>query len=309
MLEGIVAAHPRHVKQLPASPRSLVAVDGPRPGEVGIVIGGGSGRKPSFLGFVGKGLADAGRQSATYSPRRRRSPPFRRGDGRQRRRGRAVRVWQLRGRRMNFDMASEMLAGLDGIEVRTVLTTDDIASARSASSGAASPATSSSSRRRARRPTACCAAGRRSSASPATPTPAPIRSASRSAPARCRRRGGRISRSRRARWRSAWACTASPECSASLCAPPTPWLTRSWTRIFHEMDAKPGDRVAVLVNSLGATPLMELYILHRRVAQRVAAAGLETAFLAGWSGLTAPRWRWPAPRSRSCTSMTSCNRC
>ncbi len=45
--------------------------------------------------------------------------------------------------------------------------------------------------------------------------------------------------------------------------------------IFFEMDAKPGDRVAVLVNSLGSTPLMELYILHRRVAQRIAAAGLK----------------------------------
>ena len=31
-----------------------------------------------------------------------------------------------------------------------------------------------------------------------------------------------------------------------------------------------GDRVAVLVNSLGSTPLMELYIMHRRVARRLA---------------------------------------
>jgi dihydroxyacetone kinase-like protein len=44
--------------------------------------------------------------------------------------------------------------------------------------------------------------------------------------------------------------------------------------IFSEMDAKPGDRVAALVNSLGSTPLMELYILHRRVAKRIAGAGL-----------------------------------
>jgi phosphoenolpyruvate---glycerone phosphotransferase subunit DhaK len=45
--------------------------------------------------------------------------------------------------------------------------------------------------------------------------------------------------------------------------------------ILFEMDAKAGDKVAVLVNSLGSTPLMELYIMHRRVAQRVRAAGLE----------------------------------
>jgi dihydroxyacetone kinase-like protein len=44
--------------------------------------------------------------------------------------------------------------------------------------------------------------------------------------------------------------------------------------ILAEMGAAKGDRVAVLVNSLGATPLMELYILNRRVAQRLAEAGL-----------------------------------
>ena len=41
-----------------------------------------------------------------------------------------------------------------------------------------------------------------------------------------------------------------------------------------EMGAAHGDRVAVLVNSLGATPLMELYIMNRRVAQRLGQAGL-----------------------------------
>jgi dihydroxyacetone kinase-like protein len=44
--------------------------------------------------------------------------------------------------------------------------------------------------------------------------------------------------------------------------------------ILAEMSAARGDRVAVLVNSLGATPLMELYIMNRRVAQRLAKAGL-----------------------------------
>src|SRR5579875_2614948 len=59
MLEGILAAHPRHLRQLAHAPRSIVAIDGPRPGKVGLVVGGGSGHEPTFLGFVGKGLADA----------------------------------------------------------------------------------------------------------------------------------------------------------------------------------------------------------------------------------------------------------
>jgi dihydroxyacetone kinase-like protein len=45
--------------------------------------------------------------------------------------------------------------------------------------------------------------------------------------------------------------------------------------ILAEMAAPAGARVAVLVNSLGATPLMELYILYARVAERLAAAGIE----------------------------------
>ena len=54
MLAGILAAHPRHLRALDGSPRSIIAKHGPRPGKVGMVIGGGSGHEPSFLGFVGK---------------------------------------------------------------------------------------------------------------------------------------------------------------------------------------------------------------------------------------------------------------
>jgi dihydroxyacetone kinase-like protein len=46
-------------------------------------------------------------------------------------------------------------------------------------------------------------------------------------------------------------------------------------QIFAEMNLSSGDKVAVLVNSLGGTPLMELYILYRRVEQRLAAKGVE----------------------------------
>ena len=44
--------------------------------------------------------------------------------------------------------------------------------------------------------------------------------------------------------------------------------------LLAEMPAKHGDKVAVLANSLGSTPLMELYTLYARVAKRLASAGL-----------------------------------
>ena len=43
-----------------------------------------------------------------------------------------------------------------------------------------------------------------------------------------------------------------------------------------------GDRVAVLINSFGATPLMELYILFRRVEQRLSAKDIKIE--ANWVG-------------------------
>jgi dihydroxyacetone kinase-like protein len=53
-------------------------------------------------------------------------------------------------------------------------------------------------------------------------------------------------------------------------------------KIFSELKAGPGEKVAVLVNSFGGTPMMELYILYRRVAQRLAAKKIEIE--AKWVG-------------------------
>ena len=53
-------------------------------------------------------------------------------------------------------------------------------------------------------------------------------------------------------------------------------------RIFDEMKTQAGDHVSVLVNSFGATPLMELYILYRRVEQRLEAKNIKIT--ANWIG-------------------------
>jgi len=44
-------------------------------------------------------------------------------------------------------------------------------------------------------------------------------------------------------------------------------------RLTAELAIGPGSRVAVLCNSLGATPLEELYILYRRIAQVLEGRG------------------------------------
>ena len=109
------------------SPRAIVARDGPRPGKVGLVIGGGSGHEPTFVGFVGRGLADAAAVGNVFA-----SPPpdpildcTRAVSGGA---GVLYMYGNYAGDVMNFDMAAEM-AAMEDIEVRTVLTTDDVASA------------------------------------------------------------------------------------------------------------------------------------------------------------------------------------
>jgi dihydroxyacetone kinase len=44
--------------------------------------------------------------------------------------------------------------------------------------------------------------------------------------------------------------------------------------LLAELAHMPGDRVDVLVNGLGATPVEELYIIYRRAAARLDTAGL-----------------------------------
>ena len=46
-------------------------------------------------------------------------------------------------------------------------------------------------------------------------------------------------------------------------------------RVLADMQPVKGSRVAVLVNSLGATPLMELYIMNRKLAARLKDASIE----------------------------------
>ena len=209
MLDGVLAAHPRHLRSVEGSPRSIIARNGPRPGKVGLVIGGGSGHEPTFLGFVGKGLADAAAIGNVFA-----SPPpdpilecAKAVNGGA---GVLFMYGNYAGDVMNFDMAVEM-AAMDDIEVRTVLTTDDVASApraeREKRRGVAGNFFIFKVGGRRLRHDAVTATS--ANASPGRPTTTPSRWASHYRPARCRRPGGRISTSAPTRWRSAWASTAS----------------------------------------------------------------------------------------------------
>ena len=126
-LSGILKAIPQHLKGTEASPRVLIRRDAPVRGKVGIVTGGGSGHLPLFLGYVGPGLVDAVAVGNVFS-----SPSAEDMLAAMRAVDAGAGVLQLFGNYtgdvMAFEMAAEM-AEAGGIHVRRVLANDDVVSA------------------------------------------------------------------------------------------------------------------------------------------------------------------------------------
>ena len=131
MLEGFVKCHGDMVKLVKTSednPRGVVAAVGaPKQGKVGVVTGGGSGHKPAFVGYVGENMCDAAAVGEICS-----SPTavafleaFRAADGGQ---GVACLYGNYSGDNMNVKMAVKM-AKREGLTVKTVVANDDVASA------------------------------------------------------------------------------------------------------------------------------------------------------------------------------------
>jgi dihydroxyacetone kinase-like protein len=127
MLEGIVAAHPRELKFAGGEKRAVMRADGPVQGKVAICTGGGSGHLPVFMGYVGRGLIDGAAVGNVFaSPSMNQMLTLTRAvhGGR----GVLYLYGNYGGDVMNFDLAAEM-AGEEDIEVKTVLVADDVASA------------------------------------------------------------------------------------------------------------------------------------------------------------------------------------
>jgi dihydroxyacetone kinase-like protein len=126
MIEGYTAAYPQYIVPLASNRRSLVRTKLQK-GKVGIVIGGGSGHEPGFMGYVGKGFADGvavGNIFASPSP----DPILEVTKAVEQGAGVLYLVANYAGDCMNFEMSAE-LAAMEEIRVATVHMTDDVASA------------------------------------------------------------------------------------------------------------------------------------------------------------------------------------
>ncbi len=127
MLSGLCSAHPDIYRQIGEGGKVLVRASGISDGKVGIVSGGGSGHLPIFTGYVGKGLLDACAVGAVFA-----SPSVEQMADAMRAANGGAGVLRLYGNYggdvMNFDMAGEMLE-MEDIPSTTVLLADDVASA------------------------------------------------------------------------------------------------------------------------------------------------------------------------------------
>jgi dihydroxyacetone kinase-like protein len=125
-LEGIILSHSDLLAKTD-NPRVVRYVGSPVKGRVGIVTGGGSGHEPAFVGYVGKNMVDVvavGEIFASPSAHIFRDA-IRAADGGA---GVAVLYGNYAGDNMNVKMARRMVQA-DGIKVETVIANDDVASA------------------------------------------------------------------------------------------------------------------------------------------------------------------------------------
>lgn len=126
MIKGYVKAHKNLVSQSERNTHVVKYTKAPIKGKVGIVTGGGSGHEPAFLGYIGKNMVDAVAIGEVFS-----SPPaqafydaFVEADSGA---GVACLFGNYAGDNMNVKMA-QMMAEDDDIIVKTVIANDDVAS-------------------------------------------------------------------------------------------------------------------------------------------------------------------------------------
>jgi dihydroxyacetone kinase-like protein len=126
MLKGFLKSHADLV--VPTDdPRVVKYKQAPVPGKVGIVTGGGSGHKPAFIGYIGRNMVDAVAVGEIFS-----SPSaqafyhaFKAADSGE---GVACLYGNYAGDNMNVKLARKM-AEKDGIRVEIVVANDDVPSA------------------------------------------------------------------------------------------------------------------------------------------------------------------------------------
>ncbi|MBC7736885.1 MAG: dihydroxyacetone kinase subunit DhaK [Candidatus Saccharibacteria bacterium] len=275
MLAGMTAAHPEFYRQAGDAGRVIARAAPGKPGKVGIVTGGGSGHLPVFAGYVGPGLLDACAIGDVFA-----SPSAEQMADAIRIAHQGAGVLRLYGNYggdiMNFDMAGDLVE-FEDIRCTTVILADDVASA--------APAEAAKRRGVAGMVYAFKIAG--AAAEAGHDLDAVTRIAQKAADA-CRPIGAAHSSCTVPQAGKPTFTIAEDEMEMGMGIHGEPGVWRGklrpadaiademMDRLLADMPLAPGDRVSIMVNSLGATPPEELYILYRVVKARLDAAGATT---------------------------------
>ncbi|MFC6230616.1 dihydroxyacetone kinase subunit DhaK [Paenibacillus allorhizosphaerae] len=274
MIEGYAAAYPQYVRICAENKRSVVSSQLVRLGKVGIVIGGGSGHEPAFMGLIGPGFADGAPVGNVFA-----SPPpdpvlqvTKAVNGGA---GVLYMYGNYAGDCMNFDMAAE-LANIEGIRVETVLVTDDVASASKEEAH----------RRRGIAGGFLVFKAAGAAADKGYTLDEVVRVAQK-ANANIRTMGVALSPCYVPQTGKPSFVLGDDEMEIGLGIHGEPGVKRGklgtadevaealLSTITEDMPLAAGDRVAVLVNGLGSTSHMELFIVFRRVSRLLADLGVE----------------------------------
>ena len=272
MLEGFLDVHKKYVRKLETA-RTVVRTDAPVEGKVGIVTGGGSGHKPAFIGFVGSGMLDAVAVGEIFT-----SPPplacFEAAKAVDSGKGVLFLLGNYAGDVMNFQLAADM-ALAEGIQIEQVISTDDVGS------GAHVEADK-------RRGVVGAffgwkAAGAKAAAGGSLDE---CKAVVEKVNANCRTLGVALSPCTVPAKGSPTFTLAEDEIeyavghhgeagTAKIEMMTADEITEKMTmEVIEDLPFQSGDNVAVLINGLGGTPQLELYICYRRVKQILDGKGI-----------------------------------
>ncbi|SNB67986.1 dihydroxyacetone kinase subunit DhaK [Thermoflexus hugenholtzii] len=272
-LEGMAKAHPDLIK-VHFNPNYVYRADAPRPGKVAVISGGGSGHEPMHVGFVGYGMLDAACPGAVFT-----SPtPDQMYEAAKTVHGGAgilMIVKNYAGDVMNFDMAADLLRG-EGYQVESVLIADDVAVESSLYSQ-----------------------GRRGTGTTVLAEKILGAAAERGYDLqRLAALGRRVAENGRSMGMALTSCTVphvgkptfelgedEMEIGIGIHGEPGRYreplkkadeiVERLMEPILNDLPFKAGDRVICMVNSMGGTPLSELYIVYRKVAEICEKSGIQ----------------------------------
>ena len=272
MLEGIALANPDTLRYVPEY-NLIMRADAPREDKVSIVQGSGSGHEPAHVMIVGKGMLDAAcpgnvfaapPMDFVYETAKRLATP----------KGVLLLVNNYTGDRMAFDMGREM-AEADGVKVEIVTVNDDVAVKDSTYT-----------------------TGRRGVAGNFFVIKAVGAAAEQGASLdEVVRIGRKVNDVTRSMGVALTACTppakgsplfdlgedeiemgvgihGEPGRERKKMAPADAIVDELLEAVVTDLPYSSGDRVALMINGMGATPVSELYILYRRAHQQLAERGI-----------------------------------